>query len=214
MSDGYTKLHIDLSLLNEPHQATAFDKPHVVEIQRKVTPRYLVQAIIDEFNEVTHLIRDPAAYYLDQGQDGTRLDDNDPLLEQLGNQYTCRLVEVEQEFPPHAQPMHRRIYLREQGSNRVIRLAWQPAIIGRSDEKLSDNDLIACKLSNYNVSRRHAQIVIDGQQVLIESLAPKNPLHVISPNTPPIPVNGRYPIKNGDTIELVRSKIKLQVIIF
>ncbi len=202
--DDYTELQIDLSLI---------DKPQRVKILRRVTPRDLVQAIMSEFQDIAHLIRDPSAYRLVREPDGIPLDDEDMLLKQLGTQRACRLVEVDPPLPPTAQPMGRRIYLREQGSDRIMRLAWQPAIIGRFDDKLPNNELIACNLSDYSVSRRHAQILTEGQQVLIESLAPKNPLHVISPNMPPVPVNGRYPIQHGDTIELVRSQIKLQVII-
>jgi hypothetical protein len=204
---SYKEIQIDLTLI---------DKPQRAKILPSLTPPELVQAIIAEFSAVPHLTPDPAAYRLVRADTGAVLDDESPILKQLGVQAACRLVEYSSTLPPGATPMGRRAYLREQSSGRIYRLPWQPAVIGRPDEKLTTNDLLAVNLVSDSagmvVSRRHAQIVCDGRQIFIESLG-QNPTRVSSAQSPPSELSGRRPLQDGDVIELVRSQIRLQVII-
>lgn len=203
---AHKEILLDLSLI---------DKPQRVGILPSLIPPDLVQAIIAEFSTVPHLIPDPAAYRLARTDTGALLDNDREILKQLGAQLSCKLVEYTPSLPAGTKPMGQRIYLREQNSGKIYRLLWQPAIIGRPDEKLPNNDQIAVNLVGESagmvVSRRHAQIISDGSQIFIESLG-QNPTRVSSAQSPPTEISGRCALKHGDVIELVRSQIRLQVI--
>lgn len=202
----YVKIKLDLSDL---------DKPQEVLVLPTLTPPELLGAIIEEFRGTPHLIPNPAAYRLTRADTGTLLDDELPLARQLGPQLACRLHEYCPPLPQGAVPMGLRIYLREQIHGTVYPLHWQPALIGRPDDKLLDNDLLAVNVAAYTtglrVSRRHAQVISEAGQVYLENLG-QNATHVTAVQGTPVEVTGRQLLSDGAMIELVRSQIKLMVI--
>jgi hypothetical protein len=186
-------------------------------------PPELVAAILQEFREVEYLGDDPAQYRLLKAADRTPLDDESKLSGQL--QGGERLVLVENEVPPPegtrtpSQP----IYLREQGSGRSHRIAWQPAIIGRVSENMSDNEWVAVDLKSsptgLRVSRRHVRLSEDDGKYFIEALS-SNPVQLV-----PVAfvqenregslavTEGKQRLYPGDIIKLERSDISLKFIV-
>lgn len=181
-----------------------------------LAPTDLVRSIIQEFREVDHLLSDPAAYKLVRSDTEADLDDDRPLDKQLAPRTQIKLVERPLQAPSGAQPLGRQIYLREQSRNTVYLIGWQPAIIGRVDANVLQNELVAVDLSGYTgellVSRRHAQIVARGTQVVLENLS-SNPTRITRADGSSTDLKGQHQIQHDDLIELVRSQIKLRVII-
>lgn len=183
-----------------------------------ITPVELVDAVLQEFRgELEYLSDSVADYRLVRAADRAPLDDGAPLAAQLKAGDDLALEERPREVPQGAQPLSKAVYLREQATGMVFRLAWQPSIIGRPDRELSDNELLAVNVaplvSGARVSRRHAQIVEEGGQLFIESLA-QNPTVVRTPDESERPVAGqRVALSPGDVIYLERSKLALKVIV-
>jgi len=184
-----------------------------------ITPAELVDAVLQEFRgELEYLSDSVADYRLVRAADHAPLDDGAPLAEQVRDGDDLALEERPREVPQGARPLSKPVYLREQATGMVFRLAWLPAIIGRPDDNLPDNEMLAVNLaplvSGARVSRRHAQIVEDGGQLFVESLARQNPTIVRAAAGNETRVeDGRVPLSDGDVIYLERSKLALKVIV-
>ncbi len=194
-----------------------------------ITPAELVDAVLQEFRGELEYLSDSVADYrlvraadhppLDDGAaDHAPLDDGAPLAAQVRDGDDLALEERPREVPQGARPSSKPVYLREQATGMVFRLAWLPAIIGRPDDNLPDNEMLAVNLaplvSGARVSRRHAQIVEDGGQLFVESLARQNPTIVRAAAGNETRVeDGRVPLSDGDVIYLERSKLALKVIV-
>jgi len=184
-----------------------------------ITPAELVDAVLQEFRgELEYLSDSVADYRLVRAADHAPLDDGAPLAAQVTDGDDLALEERPREVPQGARPLSKPVYLREQATGMVFRLAWLPAIIGRPDDNLPDNEMLAVNLaplvSGARVSRRHAQIVEDGGQLFVESLARQNPTIVRAAAGNETRVeDGRVPLSDGDVIYLERSKLALKVIV-
>jgi len=184
-----------------------------------ITPAELVDAVLQEFRgELEYLSDSVADYRLVRAADHAPLDDGAPLAAQVRDGDDLALEERPREVPQGARPSSKPVYLREQATGMVFRLAWLPAIIGRPDDNLPDNEMLAVNLaplvSGARVSRRHAQIVEDGGQLFVESLARQNPTIVRAAAGNETRVeDGRVPLSDGDVIYLERSKLALKVIV-
>ena len=184
-----------------------------------ITPAELVDAVLQEFRgELEYLSDSVADYRLVRAEDRAPLDDGAPLAAQVRDGDDLALEERPREVPQGARPSSKPVYLREQATGMVFRLAWLPAIIGRPDDNLPDNEMLAVNLaplvSGARVSRRHAQIVEDGGQLFVESLARQNPTIVRAAAGNETRVeDGRVPLSDGDVIYLERSKLALKVIV-
>jgi len=184
-----------------------------------ITPAELVDAVLQEFRgELEYLSDSVADYRLVRAANHAPLDDGAPLADQVGDGDDLALEERPREVPQGARPSSKPVYLREQATGIVFRLAWLPAIIGRPDDNLPDNEMLAVNLaplvSGARVSRRHAQIVEDGGQLFVESLARQNPTIVRAAAGNETRVeDGRVPLSDGDVIYLERSKLALKVIV-
>jgi hypothetical protein len=184
-----------------------------------ITPAELVDAVLQEFRgELEYLSDSVADYRLVRAADHAPLDDGAPLAAQVRDGDDLALEERPREVPQGARPLSKPVYLREQATGMVFRLAWLPAIIGRPDDNLPDNEMLAVNLaplvSGARVSRRHAQIVEDGGQLFVESLARQNPTIVRAAAGNETRVeDGRVPLSDGDVIYLERSKLALKVIV-
>jgi len=181
-----------------------------------LTPAELVQAILQEFTDVEYLAADPVGYQLVRAADATPLDPGQPLRTQAPEGTQLRLAEIVPPLPAGAGPLPAGIYLRELGHGQVFRLHWQPAIIGRFDDKFSQNELLAVDLAGHDaalrVSRRHAQVGFDGKRLYLEPLS-QNPTRILPQQGLPVTVASRHEIADGDLIELVRGQIRLRVIV-
>jgi pSer/pThr/pTyr-binding forkhead associated (FHA) protein len=105
---------------------------------------------------------------------------------------------------------HNYAFLKDESTNRVYEIQWQPAIIGRPTNEAEHNIMLAVNLQLHpkgqTVSRRHAQITFSQGSFYIETLADNNPLAV---NGKEVPVNARKEIKNGDRITIGRSNLPM-----
>lgn len=183
-----------------------------------ITPPQLVEAILQEFRELEYLSIDPAEYLLAKAEDGSPLDETMPIGQQkLGKDGHVILLERELPVPADARKLARRVYLREQGSGKVYRLHWQPAIVGRRTESQSHKDWVAVDLQHLptglRASRRHVMITEDKGQLYVENLA-KNPAVILRNRDQRIPIDAQQELLlPEDTILLERSQIMLKVIV-
>lgn len=184
-----------------------------------LTPPELVEAILREFaRDLEYLGETPEEYQLVRALAGPPLADDQPLGAQTRDGETLALVERRRPQPPGTQAPTRPIYLRDTAGGQLFKLHWLPAIIGRPDEQLASQTMLAVDLSGsaygLRVSRRHAQIVEEGGQLLIESLARNNPTAVVREGEAPVTIDGqRLALRGGDLIRLQHSGLTLKLIV-
>ncbi len=189
----------------------------------QITPPELIASILEEFTEFEYLGPPVDDYILIRHADQTPLDEALSLKQQVAPDEHLALVERQVPLPPGTRSPSKRLYLREkatggsQGDIRVYKLHWLPAIIGRSNQDMTDNDMVSVNLSSHSngirVSRRHAQIVEEQGQFAVESLSPNNPTIVQSGEHAKTLDTSKHALQHGDVIYLVRSEIALQFII-
>jgi len=98
------------------------------------------------------------------------------------------------------------VYLQEERQGQVYEIRWQPAVIGRADQRdPSRNKLLTVDVSGLRgaeyVSRQHAAILEEQDQYYIESLNIRNPTYV---NNAPLSYGERYVLQPGDRIDVGR----------
>lgn len=181
-----------------------------------LTPPQLVGAVLEEFGELEFLGANPADYLLLRAADRSALDEGLALGDQLSAGERLALVERAAPAPAGTARPSRPIYLRDQGSGRVYRLDWQPAIIGRPDRGQDHNERVAVDLAAHpagqRVSRRHAQIIEAAGAFFVEQLSP-NPTLVRDGQGNALPAQARQPLRHGDVIFLENSQIALKFIV-
>jgi hypothetical protein len=182
-----------------------------------LTPAELASNILEEFREIEHLGTRPGDYQLVRATDGEPLEDGRPLSAQIAAGARLRLEERPVQLPDGAARPSHGLYLRERSSGQVFQLAWLPAVIGRADASLPENELIAADLAAHpagqRVSRRHARLIERDGHYLVERLSP-NPVAINDSAGRTIAVEQTpVPIHQGDTLLLVRSEIALSFII-
>jgi hypothetical protein len=178
-----------------------------------------VGAILAEFrNEIEHLSDVPAQYQLIRS-DGTALEDDRQLGEQL-REGQVRLVARRPKLPAGTTEPARSCYLRDLASGTVYPILWLPAVIGRRDASLPNNELIAVDLAGApagrRVSRRHVRLADVGGQLAItrapESYA--NPVQLRRANGTVEDVAERPVVaRHGDVLVLPHSQIELKVLL-
>lgn len=182
-----------------------------------LTPIELVNAILQEFREVECLDIDPARYHLVKVDDQSPLNDAEAIEEQLKEGDHLRLQETRSLLPPGARQADVDLYLREVTTERVFKLQWLPAIIGRDDPHQANNQLVAANLASFKsglrVSRRHARILQENGEYFIEPLS-ANPTSIRTVENKMFRLSaGRHPLASGDTVILERSEISLKFIV-
>ena len=185
-----------------------------------ITVSEFIEAILQEFKQarMEFLGDDPSEYLLVRVDDFSALEPDLPVKNQLKSGERLALVERTSPLPPGARPVTKPLYLRELSTNRVFRIQWVPAIIGRPDPTHPDNVRLAVDLRDFEtglrVSRRHAQILEKHGEFFIKALS-HNPTTVQREGDPTLIPVGTSPlsIQSGDLIILNRSNIMLKVII-
>lgn len=181
-------------------------------------PADLIAAILQEFREIERLGIDSRDYCLLRAADQRELDPNVEIGAQLSEKAPhLLLVERPVHTPPGAQAVNDGLYLREETGARVYRLAWLPAIIGRSDPTLSSNQLVAADLESLptglRVSRRHVRITQEDGRYWVEALS-SNPASLRPSQGAAAPLHRtKQPIASGDVIYLNRSEVALKFIV-
>jgi len=208
MSAGQTRLEITVDVFEAKNNRAL--------IVPQLTPREMIASILEEFRSLTYLGDAPDGYSLLRARDGSPLDEAAPLGQQLTPGERLMLVEDQPELPEGTWQPSRHAYLREEGSGEVYKLHWCPAIIGRYDANLPDNDRLAVDLVTHErglrVSRRHAQIREENGRFFIESLS-QNSTTVRDSQGRETVVSRPVPLQPGDIVSLDQSQIALQLIV-
>ena len=196
-----------------------FDKPaQWAKSLPNLKPPELVDAILQEFQELEYLSNTSADYYLvPADNEEASLQEDVQLAQQVANESRLRLLEVERPLPEGTKRPSQAIYLRDVANGKVYKLHWLPAIIGRPDKNQPHDDRIAVDLESYKtglrVSRRHAQITEQNGRFFIESLS-RNPTTVKNEEGSVEEVGDKKrPLQHGDFIQLERSNIVLKFIV-
>lgn len=194
-------------------------KGQTARVLRSLTIRELVEEILLEFDELEYLDRAaPWNYVLRQKDEETSLDPALTIAEHhLSRGTELVLDELPAILPAGASPMPGDIYLVYQRqtdveAHRAFKLNWQPAVIGRPDTLLPQNNLLAVNLEPFptglRVSRRQAQIFCKEGHYYLENLS-NNPMSL---NDDSEPLHEIHELYEGDLIHLVRSDITLKFI--
>ncbi len=177
-------------------------------------PGEFIEAILAEFQEIEYLSRDPWHYRLRRVENGEYLDDDQSLEAQLVKNARVALVERPLDLPPGTSAPPERIYLREQSSGAVYPLRWLPAIIGRLDSSLGQNELVAVNLEPYTtglrVSRRHARIDYEDGDYVIDNLSNNGTTLIRGTEEFRLQRGRKRGLHDGDLIRLDRSELTLR----
>ncbi|MCB9079689.1 MAG: hypothetical protein H6631_18950 [Anaerolineaceae bacterium] len=184
----------------------------------EVTPPEFVASILQEFRELEYLSDSPADYRLLKAGDRTPLDNESDLGGQLKGKENLVLVENELPLPAETRRPTDHIYLSEPLTDKVYKLHWLPAIVGRSSPNQPYNDWVAVNLETHKAglraSRRHLMITEEAGQYFVAAMS-NNPAMIIrdkKENAISITAH-KQPLQNGDVIALTRSNIMLKFIV-
>jgi len=205
----YVELRIDV-----------FDKASQrAQVLSDLTARDLVSAILEEFgDDLDYLGSDPNAYWLRRARGDERLEAQMPLSEQVREGEHLVLEEADHSLPAHARRPTRPLYLLEPATQRAYKIPWLPAIIGRPDPDLPDNELVAVDLSTHpgggRVSRRHLRLWEESGEYYVQATSTNPASLVRDKGEVPVPGgNGKERLAPQDIIRLDRSQITLKFIV-
>lgn len=203
--DDYVELSIDV-----------FDDPgQVADVRLDVTMGELIHEILREFKDLPG--DNPAGYALSLKDQNVPLA-QDKTVKELGLRPSDQLTfgYARQSVTARRQPLTaaRQAVLQEMVTGKRFFLTWQPAVIGRPSEDPTQSLMLAANVEPFpnsqRVSRRHAQITVQGGQYYLESLNPQNPTYV---NDETEPLQQPRRLQTGDLIRLGSSKIGLRFIL-
>lgn len=209
MSTAQSRLEIAVDVFEE--------KAKRASIIPELTARELVEAIVQEFRALPYLSDAPEDYQLLRARDQAPLDPAKPLGQQLKPDEKLILVEHEPRLPPGTQRPTQHTYLREEATGKVYKLHWSPALIGRPDNSLANNEQLAVNLAAHErglrVSRRHAQITEQNGRWVIESLS-QNQTTIRDGLGQEVVLNGLVlPLEPGHVVSLDQSQIVLKLVV-
>lgn len=210
MGASKDRLEIKVDVLDQPDQRAL--------ALADLMPEDVIAAILQEFREIDYLGIDPADYQLAYADTGKELEGNLPLRSQVTEGAHLKLCERERALPGGGRRPDDVLYLREMASGRVFKLHWLPAIVGRPDRNLRDNQLLAVNLetlpAGLRVSRRHVMIEEQNGQYSVRCLS-GNPatLRRTTGDSRPLNTAIQTPIAGGDVLYLDRSEIALKFIV-
>jgi hypothetical protein len=209
MSTPQSRLQVIVDVFEEQGQRASI-VPHL-------TVGELIESILHEFRSLAYMSDTPAAYSLIRAGDRSPLNGSVPLGQQIKAGERLVLVEAQPHLPEGTQMPRKHAYLRDEATGKVYKLHWCPAIIGRRDSSLPQNERIAVDLAPHErglrVSRRHAQIGEEQGRFFIESLS-QNPTTIYDTQGQHTTLNGRsFPLDHGQLISLDQSQIVLKFIV-
>lgn len=191
VDDEYIELNIDVFDVTDQR----------AKVRKTLTIRGLMDEILREFDDLDRKTPEVYSLFLKGSNKPLPRDQN---LSQLDVQARDELV-----FKYTRQTNRRKIsgapeaFLKEERTDKVFDLLWQPAIIGRPDSDPVHSELLAVNLEPFRdsqrISRRHAQILVEDGAYYIESLAQNNPTYI---NKDRQPVSGKRRLKAGDKIRI------------
>ncbi|HEY3061501.1 MAG TPA: hypothetical protein VGL99_21240 [Chloroflexota bacterium] len=184
-----------------------------------ITAKDLVGAILDEFRaDLNYLGADAAGYRLRREPNRETLEEGKALGDLLANGDHLVLEEHDQALPQGTERPSRPIYLQDVTSGQTYRIGWQPAFVGRYDELMEFNDLVAVELSvaagGSRVSRRHLKLWEEDGHFFVRA-ASTNPVAIVRPDNTvvTVPRDGQVRIEPKDMIQLERSGLSLKFIV-
>jgi hypothetical protein len=194
-------------------------QPEEARVLPTLTAMQFIDVILAEFrNEIEHLSDVPARYQLVRG-DGAVLDDDRPLGDQVRDGL-LHLVERRPQLPAGTTAPPRPCYLRDLASGTVYPILWLPALIGRSDASLPNNELIAVDLAGApagrRVSRRHVRLADARGQLAIARVPEShaNPVQLRrADGTIEEVAEVLVVARHGDVLVLPHSQIELKVLL-
>lgn len=209
MSNAPARLEVVVDVFEE--------KGKRASIVAQLTARELIEAIVQEFRTLPYLSDTPDGYALIRARDGQPLDPTTPIGQQFKAGERLVLVENEPQLPAGAQRPTKHVYLREEATGKVYKLHWYPAIIGRPDASLLNNEQLAVNLATHErglrVSRRHAQITEQNGRFFVQSLS-QNPTTLKDAAGHATVLNGQIlPLEPGQIISLDQSEIALKFVV-
>jgi pSer/pThr/pTyr-binding forkhead associated (FHA) protein len=177
-------------------------------VRKKLTIKGLVEEILKEFDDIG--VDSPEKYTLHLKGIERALNPNQNLI-QLDIQPQDELVlgYVRQTLRQMLDPSQYAVLV-DEATGKEFDIQWQPAIIGRPNNEVDHNIMLAANLlvlpNGMTVSRRHAQITHSGGQFYIEALAENNPVYLKSKELAPYTL---YEIRNGDRLVFGRRKLTM-----
>jgi pSer/pThr/pTyr-binding forkhead associated (FHA) protein/uncharacterized ubiquitin-like protein YukD len=177
-------------------------------VRRNLTVRGLIEEILKEFDDIG--VDQPEKYTLNLKGNDRALNANHNLV-QLDIQPQDELVldYVRQTLRQMLDPSQYAVLV-EDTTGKEFDIQWQPALIGRPNNEVDHNIMLAANLlllpNGMTVSRSHAQITVSEGRYYIEPLAENNPVFV---NNKEIPFGGRVEIRNGDRIAFGRNRLSM-----
>lgn len=208
MSGGQARVELQIDVLTLKGQRA--------QVLPGLLPGGLVAAVLEEFRELEQLGERADEYALVRADTGAALDEQIPLSQQVSAGARLALVERVTPLPEGASRPGQPLYLREQ-AGQLYRLSWVPALIGRRDQRLPGDELLAVDLARHDaglrVSRRHARVIERGGAYFVEGLS-QNPTVVRRSDGGETPVAGApVALAGGDVIYLVSSQIALKFLV-
>ncbi len=189
--DEYIELNIDVFDVTDQR----------AKVRKTLTIRGLMDEILREFDDLDRKTPEVYSMFL---KGSSKPLPRDQSLSQLDVQARDELV-----FKYTRQTNRRKIsgapeaFLKEDRTEKVFDLSWQPALIGRPDSDPVHSELLAVNLEPFRdsqrISRRHAQILVEDGAYYIESLAQNNPTFL---NKDRQPISGKRRLKAGDKIRI------------
>ncbi|MBN9392345.1 MAG: FHA domain-containing protein [Chloroflexi bacterium] len=177
------------------------------------------EAAPEKFLKMEYISDSPDEYLLIKASTRQPLNPTVPLGQQLAPGELLVLVELNKPLPADTVRPSRPIYLVEQRSNKVYKIHWLPAIIGRSSSNLPFNDRLAVNLSwhpdGQRVSRRHAQITEVSGQFFVTSLS-NNPVLIKRSQDMQVRIDserGVQALNKGDELVFNNNLIVLKFIV-
>lgn len=209
MQTSQPRLEVLIDVFEEQEQRAS--------IVAQLTVRELIESILQEFRSLAYLSDTPTDYVLVRAHDGSPLDEQVPLAQQIKSNERLVLVEGDVQLPAGTQRPSKHIYLRDDETATVYKLHWYPAIIGRSDNTIGLNDHVAVDLTYHarglRVSRRHAEVIEEQGHFFIKSLSQNATTIIDAQGQKTLLTDAPVPLADGQSISLDQSEIMLKFII-
>jgi len=199
MNDDYIEILIDV-----------FDNVcQHAKVLPSITIGQLINEILDEFDDLDRSLKTEGYAITMRGHD-VPLDARKTLAELNIHKDDELIFQYANRIGRQPIPIGDRVFFQETIHNTIYPMLWQPALIGRPSSDMTDSLLLAVDLQALDpkrvISRRHARVMIYGDDYSIEALQAANPVYL---NLEPEPIREVRTLENGDIIRVGKSKIPL-----